>query len=95
MAGLPRYVGAESLSDNTVVSASKAMLYAFLVPANIVNLQNICQAAFDIPTNGVVKCAPLDPIVMLLFDQVSWMGNPTARISLTGEFTNESTMSRS
>jgi len=79
MAGLPQYVGTESLTGNTTVSASKATLYAFLVPANISNLQNICRAAFDIPTNGEVKCAPLDPMVMLLFDQVSWLGNPTAR----------------
>ena len=79
MAQMSPYVGAGSLSGNTTVSASKAALYAFVLPANINNLKSICQAAFDTPSNGAITCAPLDPIVMLLFDHVSWLGNPTAR----------------
>lgn len=55
---------------------SKVTLFGFAIPVgNFAALQQTCRKFFDIPSGGTVTCVPLDPVVLLLFDSVSWLGD--------------------
>ncbi len=57
------------------VECKDALLFGFFLAADLTKLQELCDAVFTTPSNGVVTCTPLDSFVLLTFGTMGWVGN--------------------
>jgi hypothetical protein len=80
------------------VVCEDAVIYGFLIPANLQKLTALCDRVFQIPSKSpgpggpAVTCTPTDPYVIMTFSDVGWVGTDTTKTNINAGVTEHSVL---